>query len=384
MAVKDVGRDAVEDAVGEFRRTGLEAMLAKYGGGPSTKWYLEVGSARYDQKLVVRAAHVLQGLGPLPPLVPGDFTAGQSRHRLERLGYRVGPRLRQTDENLKGPSATEPLARWLIGAARQFTTLAYSDAASRLEQECGFSRIFPASQMGKTVAAFQYAIHARAPSAPLLNVLLVLKDTGLPSSGAQDFLAARFPEEPRLAEDDADTVHPALWARYARRAITEAHDYPGWEALYEQFFGRYVPDPFYAPPARGRGKKRGGTGEGPNHRALRKWVKDHPRRVAKRLRDVKADTEVELRSADRVDVVYETPREVLAIEVKSRDSNWADLRRGVYQCVKYGAVVQAQEKEASGRAVRSLLVTESPLPADLEQTARRLGVAHLQVDPARR
>ena len=104
LAVKDVTTHGVEAAIEQFRRTGLEAMLEKYGGGPSTKWYLEVGRSRYDQKLVVRAAHVLQRLGDLPPLVPGDFTAGHARYRLERLGYRVVPRLSQTDENLY-PSA---------------------------------------------------------------------------------------------------------------------------------------------------------------------------------------------------------------------------------------------------------------------------------------
>ena len=293
MAVKDVIADGVEAAIAEFRRTGLEAMLEKYGGGPSTKWYLEVGSARFDQKLVVRAAHVLQGLGNLPPLVPGDFTAGHSRHRLERLGYRVVPKLSQTDENLEGPSAIEPLARWLIGAAGRDTTIAYSDAASRLEKECGFSPIFPALRMGRTAAALQYAIHARDPSAPLLNVLLVRKGTGLPGSGAQEFLAARFPEESRLGEKDADAVHPEVWARYARLAIEEAHRYDGWEALYEQLFGSYVPDPFYAPRRRTGGR---GGGEGPNHKALREWVQDHPECIDKRLRDVDAETEVELLS----------------------------------------------------------------------------------------
>ena len=253
MAVKDVTVDRVEAAIEEFHRTGLEAMLEKYGGGPSTKWYLDVGSSRYDQKLVVRAAHVLQGLGDLPPLIPGDFTAGQSRHRLERLGYRVVPKLSQTDANLEGPSAIEPLARWLIGAAGRDTTIAYGDAASRLEKECGFSPVFPALRIGKTAAALQSAIHARDPSAPLLNVLLVRKGTGLPGSGAQDFLFARFPEESRLGEKGVDEAYPDLWARYARLAIEEAHRYDGWEALYEQLFGSYVPDPFYDSPRRRTG-----------------------------------------------------------------------------------------------------------------------------------
>ena len=55
MAVKDVTKDAVESALEEFRRTTLKAMLDKYGGGPATKWYVQVGGLLYDQKLVVRA-----------------------------------------------------------------------------------------------------------------------------------------------------------------------------------------------------------------------------------------------------------------------------------------------------------------------------------------
>ena len=60
--------------------------------------------------------------------------------------------------------------------------------------------------MGRTAASLQYTIHARDPSAPLLNVLLVRQDTGLTASGTQEFLAARYPEETRLAEKGADTA----------------------------------------------------------------------------------------------------------------------------------------------------------------------------------
>ena len=208
MAVKDVTRDAVESALAEFRRTNLQAMLERYGGGPSTKWYVQDGNLLYDQKLVVRAAHVLQGLGDLYPRGPGSFDAAQALSLLDRLDYRVVSKLSPTNANLEGPSATEPLARWLIGAARQVppATLTYGEAASRLEKECGSSRIPRASRVGRTAASLQYAIHARDPSAPLLNVLLVRQDTGLTASGAQEFIAARYPEETRLAEKGADTA----------------------------------------------------------------------------------------------------------------------------------------------------------------------------------
>ena len=93
LTVKDVTTHGVEAAIEQFRRTGLEAMLEKYGGGPSTKWYLEVGRSRYDQKLVVRAAHVLQRLRDLPPLARlpqlthdfDDFSSFDSRNALISL-----------------------------------------------------------------------------------------------------------------------------------------------------------------------------------------------------------------------------------------------------------------------------------------------------------
>ena len=63
MAVSEIGRDAVEAALKQFRRRGRKAMLTKYGGGPSTHWYIETCGSHFDQKLVIRAAHEHEGLG---------------------------------------------------------------------------------------------------------------------------------------------------------------------------------------------------------------------------------------------------------------------------------------------------------------------------------
>ena len=71
---------------------------------------------------------------------------------------------------------------------------------------------------------------------------------------------------------------------------------------------------------------RGRGGEGENHKTLRLWVRDNPYLVVEKLDDVRAETEVEILSGDRVDVVYYTERKIVVIEVKSEDSIWHDLR----------------------------------------------------------
>ena len=379
MAVSDITRNGVDLALEEFDRLGLDAMIEKYGGGRSTRWYVEVGNWRYDQKLIARAAHVHEGFGELPPRGPGRFHANESRrHLTEVLGYRIVERVKVTEANLSSSRATEPLARWLIGAAKHRTNLTYGETASRLEMECGFGRIFPAVRMGVVVGEMQYRIFELNPDSPLLNVLLVRKDTGEPGDGAQEFLAERNPVELRLEEEGARTSYPDLWTEVVARAAEEVYRFPDWDVVYGQLFGDYVPDPYYAPPAKEDHRPpRGGGGEGANHRALRLWVIRHPERIGRRFRGASVETEKELLSGDRVDVMYSTEDTILAIEVKSRDSNWHDLRRGIFQCIKYQAVLQAQEQ--SCKSVDALLVSECQLPIDLARLARRLGVSNLRV-----
>lgn len=90
MPLRDVTRDGVESAIREFDRICLDGMLRKYSGGKSTEWYIERRGKKYDQKLVLRTAHELQGLGSLPP-GRGTFKANEAQRHLRKLGYRVVP-----------------------------------------------------------------------------------------------------------------------------------------------------------------------------------------------------------------------------------------------------------------------------------------------------
>ena len=125
------------------------------------------------------------------------------------------------------------------------------------------------------------------------------------------------------------------------------------------------------------GLRYGRSGEGENHKRLRLWVKDNPAKVLKGLAVAKTRTEVPLLSGDRVDVVYYSKGNALAIEVKSIDSNQDDLKRGVYQCVKYENVLRAQyDAKNKQRVVSSLLVTQNELDDRLRSLAKKLNIKH--------
>ena len=285
----------------------------------------------------------------------------------------------QQHHNLKSDAATEPMARWLISSAEMRTTLTYGQAKERLETECDFSTIYP-HRVGVVAGALIDKILEYEPSAPLLTVLLVGQDTRLPRKGVRKYLHKRFPREKWLAGEDAHARYSDRWQAIIEKAVYEVYAYRRWRRLYEHLYKKdYIPDSVVKDGKERDGFRRGRRGEGENHKALRLWVKDNPEQVGKNLCVIRTETEVELLSGDRVDVVYYTERETVAIEVKSRDSNWADLRRGIYQCVKYRAVLRAQDHLREDPPVYSLLVTEKQLPGDLNALAKKLDVRHLVV-----
>ena len=296
--------------------------------------------------------------------------------------------LKATNDNLSSDVVTEPVMRWLISAARRGgETFTYSDMMERLERECGLEKIAnPSGNFGRAVGVVLGAVMDKIDdvedSAPFLNVLVVRKGTGRPGPGARGFLAARYPDELWLKKKDAHKESKA-WVRIVEQETEVVRAYPDWERLYGDIYGKAYepPEPFHIEGTETDGLSWGRRGEGENHKALRLWVKDNPDRIERSLSGVRAETEVELLSGDRVDVVFCSDKEIVAIEVKSRDSNWADLRRGIYQCVKYEAVLRAQEtaQETRKRSVRSLLVAEKELQPDLNWLAKKLGVKHMVV-----
>lgn len=282
----------------------------------------------------------------------------------------MNPPIPPTNANLQQHGAP-PLAQWLIQAAHRGSFITYGQAAQRLQAEIGFSNIFP-TRMGIPAGHLMYEMLDVWPDCPLLNVLLVRQQGHVPGDGAGGFMA-NYLEWPDLGIHGFRNEHPDEWRAATEAIAADVYAFDEWDQVYFDAFGQPLPAPADPDGQEEDGITYGRQGEGPNHEWLRHWVLNNPGEISAVYEGFRTETEVVLASGDRVDVVFYGPDETVAIEVKSVDSNETDLRRGVFQCIKYRAVMEAMDIRAEP-AVTAILATQERLSPDLAALARSNGV----------
>ena len=123
----------------------------------------------------------------------------------------------------------------------------------------------------------------------------------------------------------------------------------------------------------------GRGGEGEEHKALKKYICQHPECL--NYKDVVfAETEHPLPSGDSLDVYFElSDGKHVAIEVKPSIAPDQDICRGVFQCVKYNAVMDALRKiECKGYEIEVLLVTAGKFSSQNKALAEELDVEYVE------
>lgn len=117
------------------------------------------------------------------------------------------------------------------------------------------------------------------------------------------------------------------------------------------------------------------TGESQSHRALKEYILNTPSIVQVSDRYGPGKPEHEIPSGDRIDVFFDAGKEWVGVEVKSSLSSEADIVRGIFQCVKYSAVLNAVlSYEQIDIHARAVLVLEGGLPHSCITLKNALGV----------
>lgn len=249
----------------------------------------------------------------------------------------------------------------------------YGQIASLLEARLSIPKIFP-THIGPVAGRFMHDIEEVDPSAPPINAL-VTRDSGIPGDGFGSFYD-------RLWRKRGEPGWASLGRKRKLEAVAEiraaVRRFPGWENLFSSVY-EFDPKSLSRPKkfTEQDGKKADadrprGLGESHEHKRLKKWVADNPLQIGLSP-DMVPALEADLLSGDRIDVLFSNGSAFVAVEVKSVRSSVDDWKRGIYQCVKYRAVLEAQQLPVKA-SVKALLVSENELTPELKVRARDLGV----------
>lgn len=119
-------------------------------------------------------------------------------------------------------------------------------------------------------------------------------------------------------------------------------------------------------------------GEGEEHKKLKEIICNNPEHVGIKLKGLKPELEKSLPSGDSVDVSFSNNNNWVGIEVKSIISNEADILRGLYQCVKYSAVMESTLSVMGiQKDVKVILALGGKLPKSLISVKNTLGITVL-------
>lgn len=155
-------------------------------------------------------------------------------------------------------------------------------------------------------------------------------------------------------------------------------DYKGWNAVLRALGLPRIVQPIIfdddgsLPPLIG-----GGGGESADHKYLKKYIASHPKVLnLPHIKGLKGKTERGFVCADRVDVFFDHPTKPLAVECKTSSASNGELTSGIFQCVKYKALLEAEQKVKGKNKVtpESILVVGRVLPNGHKRLAKLLGV----------
>ena len=249
-------------------------------------------------------------------------------------------------------------------AKHRLTNKTYGDLLSAL----GYTRY---SGIGKQLGNVETVLQAlrkttRAGDIPTLNALIKSPKLDLPSDGF-DFV---YPNYKKLSIPEKKV--------FITGVNEKACTYTKWDwVLKELGLKRAILFPEKQLEVF-RNKQFNYGGEGQEHKTLKKYVYEHPESINMNNVAVK-ETEYVLPSGDRLDVYFELKdRTHVAIEVKPSTSLEPDIIRGIFQCVKYQAVMDALKMiECEDHRIKVILLVARKLVYHEKLLAEELGISYV-------
>lgn len=248
----------------------------------------------------------------------------------------------------------------LVRQAQAGEQIIYSELAEEMGMPNERNLNYVLGSVGQSMELLSKAWKEKVPP---IQCLVVNKNTGLPGEGVGWFIAK---------EDEFAKLPRSKQREIVKAELAKIFAYTKWLKVLEALSLPYtVPD---LRPLIKEASSYGG-GEGEEHKCLKAYLSKHPEVIGLAANTPHGSIEEPLPSGDSLDVSFRQMSEWISAEVKPAGSPVADILRGLYQCVKYKAVMEAvQATEGKPRAATAVLVLQGDLPAVLIPARNTLGI----------
>ena len=219
-------------------------------------------------------------------------------------------------------------------------------------------------QLGVIAKVIRDLNSASHKDVPLLNALVINQNSKRPGDGLGDVIDGYYEWDEKKKNQEAHNLN------------AKAYAYKDWPWVLKAL--GLMPYTGSSEESIRKGNYKKGDSEGPYHKALKEFILNHPDQFS--ISNVKEkENEHVLLSGDRLDVYFKLKDgKQIAIEVKSRISDDADILRGIYQCVKYKAVLSAEcLAHGENGNVDAFLVIENEMSEENRKTANMLSVKYI-------
>jgi hypothetical protein len=118
-----------------------------------------------------------------------------------------------------------------------------------------------------------------------------------------------------------------------------------------------------------------GGGESEQHRKFKEFIASNPALLGLKNDIAIGQVEYTLPSADTVDILFKDKEQKIGVEVKSIISDTADILRGLFQCVKYKHLIEAEQTVNDLQPnSKVILALQGQLPKQLALVKNLLGI----------
>ncbi|MAQ40680.1 MAG: hypothetical protein CMH15_06445 [Mesonia sp.] len=248
----------------------------------------------------------------------------------------------------------------LVRQARAGKPIFYSDLAQEIGMSNARNLNYVLGAVGNWIKELQKKTNKKIP---LLNFIVINKSEEIPGSGIEEF----------SEYSNFQSLNKGQKRKAVDKVLTDIYLYKDWYWVLTELNLKPLETDFDQKIKEPR-PNYGAGGESQQHKDFKNYIADNPKLLGLSSKLI-GITEYELPSMDLIDVVFKNKDEIIGIEVKSYISNSADIQRGLFQCVKYKALLESEQIVNDHIPnSRVILALEKELPNNLIAVKNQLGI----------